>query len=117
MGNCNNNIAINSNVFLFSFRNHNIASFYSIYIEKLNLKEINKVKKELININKINNTDIKNIIFLLKYLNKSEDDIFKSNLDFYLFINNYIPLLKVINKNVIKKDDKFYYKICNLDKL
>ena len=116
MGNCNS-IQINSDVISFSFRENNIVAFHEIYIEQLNIKEINNIKKNLKPLKKFNKNQIKNIIAILKYLNDDEDYSFKSKIDFYIFSDNYVPILKIINKNVIKKDNNYYYKMCLLDKM
>ena len=116
MGNCNNNLMINPNAIIFSQKEYDITAFYNIEIEILNKKEILKIKKQLSDQKKINKEQIEIIINVLKSLEKSEDISFKQKIDYYVFSNNYVPILKIINKNVIKQDRNFYYKICYLDK-
>jgi hypothetical protein len=108
---------INPNAIIFSYKDHDIIAFHSIEIEILNKKEIKKIKKLLKNQQKINNDQIKIIINVLKILEKYEDSSLKKKIDYYVFSYNYVPILKIVNKNVIKQDKNFYYKICYLDKI
>ena len=115
MGNCNNSYIINRDAIIFSQKDYDVVVFYNIEIEILNKKEIIKIKKQLNNQNKINNKQIKIIIKVLELLEQTDDILIKQKLDYYIFSYKYFPILKIINKNVIKQDNNFYYKICYLD--
>ncbi len=117
MGNCYNSVIINPNAISFSHKENDIIAFHNIEIEILNKKEINKIKNQLKNQNKIKKEHVEIIISVLKLLNNTEDISFKKKIDYYVFSYNYVPILKIINKNVIKQDKNFYYKICYLDKI
>jgi len=117
MGNCSNMLIINPEVIEFFCKDKDIIAFYVININILNRKEIKNIKKNLQENKKINKEQINNIIKILKYLNNIEDINLKSKMNYYVFLNNFVPILKIVNTSAIKNDNYFYYKICYLDKI
>ena len=116
MGNCNN-IIINPDTIEFFYKDKDIIAFHNIEIKILNKKEIKNIKKNLQENKKITEEQINNIINILKYINNEEDTDLKSKMNYYIFLHNYVPILKIINTGSSKRDNNFYYKMCYLDKI
>ena len=111
----NPTIQINQNAIYCSTREQDVAAYNVITIKTLNDESINNLKKILTPLKIVNNNELEKIINVLNYYSINKKD--ESQINFYLFFKNYVPLIKIIIKDNKKQNNKYCYKICYLEML